>query len=768
MPAHADDERPEDWKLCPVQDTIPAFANAGQPTGNSDTRSDQPTDIEGDQVSGTESARQFEGNVALSRGDQFLGTDKLTFDSETGKYMATGSVRYQDSGMRVIADRAEGNQETDSHDLHNVRYQLVSRRGNGGASHIEMQGALGALHDATYSTCPPDDRNWELRAQRIDVDTESGMGVARNATLRVGKIPVLYVPWFPFPVDNRRRTGLLYPSVGSSGRNGFDYRQPIYLNLAPHYDATITPRLMSKRGFQLDAEFRYLTRGGGGTLEFAYLPSDKLVARERDDETAEFLANGYPLSNRRKEDRGLFRFEGTQDLFRGWQARADLNWISDPRYLEDFSSNVDGLAPYSMYSNIGVYGHGRHWEAGIMADHQQLADYTLDETILPHDRLPRGFVRWQRPLQTWLMAGVDAEAVRFHHPELPGGSRLDLKPWISMPLQGNSWFLTPKLAWRHTGYQLDPALATPTGNDSPNRSLPIASFDAGVFFDRTTSIGGTSYLQTLEPRLYYLNVPYRDQTGLPLFDTRPMTFSWGQLFRDNRYTGADRQTDANQLTVAVSTRLLRQSDGREKFSASVGQIRYFDESRVTVPGEVPVERGKSAWVGDASWAVNDRWSIGGSYQWDPKFRRKDLASVRTRYLIGDDGIANFSYRYRRDLLEQVDFNFLYPVSPAWSLVGRYYYSTHDDQLLEGLAGVQWDSCCMAARVVVRRYLHNRLGDLGNSVQFELELKGLGSAGPDTESRLRRAILGYYREDLYLVPPSSTRGDADANSPDPMP
>jgi LPS-assembly protein len=246
-----------------------------------------------------------------------------------------------------------------------------------------------------------------------------------------------------------------------------------------------------------------------------------------------------------------------------------------------------------------------------------------------------------------------------------------------------------------------------------------------------------------------------------------MTFSWGQLFRENRYTGADRQTDANQLTLAVSTRLLRQSDGREKLSASLGQIRYFDESRVTASGEEPVERGKSAWVGDISYAVNDRWSIGGSYQWDPKFRRKDLASVRTRYLVGDTGVVNLSYRYRRDLLEQVDLNFLYPLNPSWSLVGRYYYSLDDRQMLEGIAGVQWESCCMAVRLVGRRHIHNREGELGNSVQLEIELKGLGSAGPDTESRLRRAILGYYREDLYLVPPSEVDPDLDSetHSPD---
>jgi LPS-assembly protein len=767
LAAHADDDRPEDWRLCPVVDAIPAFADAQNPTGITSTRVEQPTDISGDTLAGTEDNPVFEGNVSLRRGDQFLGTDKLTFESETGKYIATGSVRYQDAGMRLVAATAEGNQNSDTHQLNDVDYQLVSRRGNGGADHITMHGPLGTLYGATYSTCPPDDRSWELRARRIDVDTEEGMGVARGAVLRIGKVPVLYVPWFPFPVDDRRRTGLLYPAIGSSSRNGFDYRQPIYLNLAPNYDATLTPRIMTDRGFQLGTEFRYMVDGGSGELNFDYLPSDRLASRERDEETAEFIEKGYPLENRRADDRTQASFVGQQRLGGEWIARANLNWISDPRYLEDFSNNIDGLAPYSLISGIGVYGRGRYWAAEMTATHYQLADYTLSDLVLPHDNLPRLYASWARPIAEWLTAGVDAEAVRFHHPDKPGGSRFDIRPFVSMPLKGASWFATPTLSWRYTSYRLEEPLAAAAGSSAPTRSLPIASLDAGLFFERDADIRGEDYLQTLEPRLFYLRVPYRDQSGLPLFDTRPMTFSWGQLFRENRYTGADRQTDANQLTLAVSTRLLRQSDGREKLSASLGQIRYFDESRVTAPGEAPVERGKSAWVGDVSYAVNDRWSFGGAYQWDPKFRRKDLASVRTRYLIGDTGVVNLSYRYRRDLLEQVDLNFLYPLNPSWSLVGRYYYSLDDRQMLEGIAGVQWESCCMAVRLVGRRHIHNREGELGNSVQVEIELKGLGSAGPDTESRLRRAILGYYREDLYLVPPSEVDPDLDSetHSPD---
>ena len=769
LSAHAAEDRPEDWSQCPINDAVPAFPDAQQPVDKPEVRTELPTDIAGDVVTGTDTKPQFSGNVTFRRADQFLGADDFKYDTETGKYSAKGSVRYQDAGMRLVADSAQGDQNADTHNLQDVQYQLMSRRGNGGAEHIEMHGAQGALYGSTYSTCPPDDRRWELRAQRIDVDTAAGTGVAHGATLRVGRVPVLYVPWFPFPIDDRRRTGLLYPSISLSGRNGFDYRQPIYLNLAPNYDATITPRLMTSRGLQLGGEFRYLTETGRGKFEGAFLPNDKLTDRERQEEIDENI----PPENRREDNRGYFRFTGTQDFGPTWQARSQLNWISDTRYLEDFSSSLNGLTPFAIRSDIGLYGRGRYWSAGITADHQQLADYTLTDNNLQHDHLPRVYFSWEQPLTRWLTAGVDSEAVRFQHPTRAGGSRFDLKPFVSMPLEGAGWFVKPTLAWRYTAYHLDDSIATRLGGSSPSRSLPIGSLDAGLYFDREANWRGESFLQTLEPRLFYLRVPYENQDDLPLFDTKPLTFSWGQLFRDNRYSGADRQSDANQITIALSSRMIRQSDGKEKLTASFGQIHYFADSHVTYPGETPVERGKSAWIADANYAINDRWTVGASYQWDPTFRREDLASVRTQYLLGNNGVIDLGYRYRRDLLEQADLAFLYPLTPSWSLVGRYYYSFYRDpatgeepKVLEAVGGVQWDSCCLAMRVVARRYVHNRAGELDNALMFELELKGLGSAGQDTRRVLRRAILGYYREDLSLVPPPAVRnGDVDDNSPD---
>ncbi|MGE8288347.1 MAG: LPS-assembly protein LptD [Stenotrophomonas sp.] len=773
LPAMADD-KPVNWGLCPATESLPAFEEAPQADPKSAANREQlPTDIEGNELTGTTVIPEYQGNVVIKRGDQFMGTDSLRLDTESGNYIAEGNVRYSDSSIRMVAERAEGNQETDTHKISNIQYQLVSRRGNGGAESIDLQGSVGQMHHSTYTTCDPSQPVWKLVAPQIEVDNEEGFGTARNAVLRIGKVPVLYAPWFKFPIDDRRQTGLLYPKLSMSGRNGFDYEQPIYFNLAPNYDDTLSPRYMSKRGLMLENEFRYLYSGGKGQLETAYLPNDSL----------------------RDKDRGRIQYSGYHNIDSHWQARANLAWVSDERYVEDFSNRLLGITSSNLQSTIGLYGSGRSWTAGVMADHWQLTDYTLTESSLAYNREPRFFGTWDESFGRWFEAGVYAEAVRFTHDDVHlktqnadgeyertgvvrpmyGGSRLDIKPYVSMPLAGASWYITPTLAWRYTAYQLDRGMVANGADRTPTRSLPITTVDAGLFFDRETSLGGKSYLNTLEPRIFYLNTPYREQSNLPLFDTRAFTFSWGQLFRDSRYTGADRQNDANQLTTALTTRLIRQEDGREKLSASIGQITYFDDSRVTLnSGEAPVEQGNSAWVADVNWALTDRWTLGSTYQWNPKYGKEDLASVRARYLMPGDGVVNLSYRYRRnpnngtDQLEQADLSFLYPINPTWSVVGRYYYSLLDNKPLEIIGGVQWDSCCLTVRALARRYVRNRDGDLDNSFQIEFVLKGLSSVGQDTDRTLRRAILGYNRDDLYLVPPSNIEANDDDYDPNQIP
>ncbi|MBN8798070.1 MAG: LPS assembly protein LptD, partial [Stenotrophomonas nitritireducens] len=505
-------EKPVNWNLCPATDALPAFDEApkADPAAAA-TRDQLPTDIEGDQLSGTSTVPQYEGNVALKRGDQFMGTDNLRFDTESGNYIAEGNVRYSDSSIRLTAKRAEGNQETDSHKISDINYQLVSRRGNGSADSIDLQGSVGQMHRSTYTTCDPSQPVWKLSAPQIEVDNEEGFGTARNAVLRVGKLPVMYMPWFKFPIDDRRMTGLLYPKLSLSGRNGFDYGQPIYFNLAPNYDDTLTPRWMSRRGLQLNNEFRYLYGGGRGQLDTEWMPHDSL----------------------RDKERGKVAYSGYHNIDNHWQARASLAWVSDERYMEDFANRLLGVTASNLQSTAGLYGTGRTWTAGLMADHWQLTDYTLTEAALPYSRQPRLFGTWDDSFGRWFETGVYAEAVRFSHDDIhgktidadgeyvrdgsltrvDGGSRLDIKPYVSMPLAGAAWYITPTLAWRYTAYELergladgirrnqliaagiDPATATPEqlrGNTAPHRSLPIASLDMGLFFDRETDIGGQS------------------------------------------------------------------------------------------------------------------------------------------------------------------------------------------------------------------------------------------------------------------------------------
>ena len=765
------DDKPVNWNLCPATDVLPAFSEAPPADERQAAIRDQlPTEIEGDSLSGTDTTPVYSGNVLLQRGDQFLGAENLRSDTETGNYVAEGNIRYSDSTIRLTAQRAEGNQDSDSHRISDIRYQLVSRRGNGQAGSIDLQGAVGQLHDSTYTTCDPSQVVWQLHAPDIEVDNDTGFGTARNAVLRIGKVPVLWAPWFKFPIDDRRQTGLLYPKIGLSGRNGFEYEQPIYFNLAPNYDLTTTPQMMTKRGWAVENEFRWLLPNGRGSLDTTWMPDDKL----------------------RDRDRGRMDLGAYHNLNATWQARAQVLWTSDEYYMEDFSNPRSGFNDSQSTSTVGIHGHGRNWNAGLMVERYQLIDYTLTEESLPYHRQPRAYLQWDKTVLPWLETGLWAEAVHFAHDDvhlkdanhertgqsysIAGGSRLDIKPYVSLPLTGAAWYITPTVAWRHTAYQLDRDLASTPGADrTPSRSLPITTIDAGLFFDRETTVGGVPFLHTLEPRLHYLNVPYRAQDHLPLFDTRAFTFSWGQLFRDTRYTGADRQNDANQLTLALTTRLINQQDGRETLTASLGQIQYFEDSLVTLNNnEVPVREGKSAWVADVNWAINDRWTVGTTYQWNPSYRQEDLASIRAMYLLPEDGIVNLGYRYRRntltgnDQLEQLDLSFLYPVNARWSVVGRYYHSLLDDKALEVIGGVQWDSCCLAVRALARRSVRNRAGDMDNSLQVEFVLKGLGSFGQDTDRTLSRAILGYNRDDLYLVPPSQNGVSSEDYDPNLIP
>jgi LPS-assembly protein len=314
---------------------------------------------------------------------------------------------------------------------------------------------------------------------------------------------------------------------------------------------------------------------------------------------------------------------------------------------------------------------------------------------------------------------------------------VDLYPYLAYPIERAGWFVRPEVGYRYTGYKLDR-----DEEDTPHRGVPIYSLDAGMVFERGFSLGNHAWTQTLEPRLYYLRVPYRNQDDIPVFDTQLVPFTFGQMFRTNGFVGADRQADANNLTLALTTRVLDDGSGDERLSASIGQIRYFDEQRVQLPGVKPTDWNGSAYVGNLTLSLTPRWRLTVDQQWNPNSDRTDLSAVGVQHRFGAEGVLNLSYRFRRGFIEQADASALIPIGNQWRIVARNNYSLNESKTLERFVGLERDSCCTAWRVVAREWVRNVEGELDKALFFEIEFKGVGAFGQRSEDFLTRAVRGY--------------------------
>ncbi|UXI67438.1 LPS assembly protein LptD [Tahibacter amnicola] len=736
--AFAATPKADDFRLC-KPNALLSFYTPGLPTTGD--RNAEAADFTADRFQSKDTSKYvLEGKARIQRLDQLLQAERLTYWTETTAWLAEGDVRYQDRGLLLSATRGEGTTTPSTATLDNVRFQLLGSRGNGSAAQAKLIDADHAsMTQVGFTTCDPEATQWEIRADDLSLDQAEGVGRGHNATLRLGDVPILWLPYVRFPIDERRQSGFLYPRVGFNGNSGFDYTQPYYINIAPNYDATLYPRIVTQRGLMLGGEFRYLTDNHRGQIDGSWMPDDRKADR----------------------DRGDFHIEHHGVLSPHWNIAANINHVSDDRYFEDFGDSLSTVSTSLLPSSAYLLGHGAHWTASFGGDRYQITDPTLNDIFEPYRRLPRATFEADVGLVGSLRGGVKSEFVSFSkecQKFAPGetgvcpatGERLDLYPYLSLPLEGASWFLRPEVGVRHTRYEVEQdSRVGPSGGPvvayehqwSPRRTLPISSVDAGLFFERETQLWGTQYTQTLEPRLYYLNVPYRDQSDIPLFDTQPVSFDYPQLFTTNRFTGADRQMDAKNLTVALTTRLL-ESNGAERLSASFGQIRYFDDQRVQLPGVNATDFSSSAYVGELDLRISDRWRLKLADHWDPNKDRTDLSAVSVQHRFLGDGVVNLSYRYRRDFLEQTDLSALVPINEVWRLIGRWNYSLRDEKTLEGLFGIEHDSCCVAWRLLARRYVRTAEGKANNALYFELEFKGIGAIGQKTEDFLRRGILGY--------------------------
>ncbi len=552
------------------------------------------------------------GNVYVRQASRQLTSDSASFNRDTNHGDFEGNVHFRENNLLILSEKGGVQLDTGRATLENATYVMHEEnvRGNADLMVRNEDGTLD-LTNATYTACPPGDKGWLLSSSNVSLDQETGRGVAKNASVRVQGVPILYTPWISFPIDDRRMSGFLYPTISLGGDNGFDYSQPYYWNIAPNYDATITPRVMSERGVLLENEFRYLISNTQGELGFAGLLN-------KDN-----LKKGNPYYD---EQRWLINLRQQTQLTSNWTATVDYAKASDKKYLNDFESGLNLSSHGSLNQSISTRYNGssinNSWYASIDAHQYQNMSRTSDD---PYNTLPEviisglwdagekldvsytaNYTKFTRD-QNWdyinqtLVAGRE-NVHQSHYSDGYGikranGERAYFETGLSYPMEASYGFLTPAVKVQHVQYQLsnlkkDQVIADLsdsydnfTSNDyteSPDTTVPTFSVDGGLYFDRLTDFGGTAFTHTLEPRMKYLYAPHaKGQAMNPIFDTSLQSFSYSSLWRDSRFSGYDRLADNNQVSIGLTSRLIEE-DGFERVRFGIGQIFYFADRKVWI------------------------------------------------------------------------------------------------------------------------------------------------------------------------------------------
>ena len=666
----------------------------------------------------------FSGNVDLLQGDMRMQAEELHLDRITGEVKARGDVLLSRPDVRVSGDAASYSLNERRGEVEQASYRVTAMRARGDAEHAEFLGdGLSHYRGISYTTCAPGDDAWLLSAKELELDQNEGLGTARHATLRFKGVPLLYAPTFTFPTDDRRRSGVLIPKVGQSTTNGFDVSVPYYLNLAENYDLTLVPRLMSKRGAMLGGEFRFLSKSTEAVLEAEYLPNDRLY----------------------DGDRGAARLRSTTRFNSRTTGNLRLGYVSDDEYLEDLGNSLAATSTRYVERAGELRYFGDTWDLLGRLQYYQTIDPTIPPRSLPYSRLPQLLVDLRDPHGIAdTTYHLDAEYVNFDRDNSVRGHRVTLFPRISLPLRETWGFLEPKVGAHYMAYSLKDRI--PGLNDSPSSITGLFSLDSGLFFDRSASYFGNAAVQTLEPRLYYLYVPYTDQADQPVFDTGIFDFNFDNLFRENRFNGPDRFADANQATLALTSRFVAEETGAELLRTSIGQIFYFQDREVTLPGEATPTDSRSALVAELAAELGAGWRGRAGLEWDPNGNdgggNTEQALAQVNYRDPDRRTFNAAYRLRDEVTEQTDLAVYWPVNDAFSIIGRHNYSLQEDRLLEALVGVEYGRCCWRIRALLRQYANSTEDDTNLGFFVQLELNGLGRLGNDIDEVLERGIYGY--------------------------
>jgi LPS-assembly protein len=686
---------------------------------------------------------EAEGRVELRTRRETVRADWLHYDLVADEVWGKGDVMLRRGIDWITGPETRYKRDTQTGFFREPHFYVGENGAHGSAAELRFAGPQRFdATDARYTTCVAPREDWYIRMNELEVDQSRMVGTGRDATLYFLGAPIGYTPWFEFPLSGQRKSGFLMPTLGSSGSRGFETAVPYYLNLAPDYDATITPRIMTKRGVQLGAQFRYLRESFTGEMDAQYLNNDRVTGTNR-----------YALS---------WKHNQNLDAVPGLAAYWNLNKVSDDTYFSDLSDRIAFTSQTSLPREGGVV-----WTRGPLSllvraqAFQTLNDPTAPPATPSYNRLPQVVARFGETEWAGLDFELTADATRFRQSALPEGDRFYAYPTVAWSRRGAAWFFTARGGVHARHYALDPNSST---GSSLGVTIPIVSVDAGLIFERDGSAFGERFVQTLEPRAFYTWIPYRDQSAIPNFDSAVDDFTFGQLFTENRYLGNDRIGDANQLTLAVTSRILDPGSGAERLRLALGQRLYFSDQKVTLT-ETPRSASSSDLLVGAEGRLSDVWSLAGLLQFNLDTANTERLNLGARYTPAPGKVFNASYRYNPNLadpsggtesLKQFDLSTQWPLGDNWSFLGRWNYSLVDGKTLEGVAGVEYNGGCWVVRVVGQR-LATTTQTTTTSVYAQLELNGLARFGTSPLELLRRTVPGYRQTNQPL---SSQRESAE--------
>lgn len=674
----------------------------------------------------------FEGNVSISSSTSIIKADSANILQSGQEIRAQGDVEYTDKLLKVSSESVELNASLKLLQMQETEYNIAGINGRGSADILSVSQERGVLlEDVSFTTCPKGGEDWKIQASEISIGKDKPYGQAFNTRFYIADIPVFYLPYFAFPITTERQTGFLFPKFESSSFTGLEWEQPFYWNMAPNMDATVSTRLMTKRGLQLKSEFRYLFESQRGELQLEYLPSDN-------------------NRNNLDKERYFYRFLHQGVLSKGWTLHADISDLSDDNYIIELGSDYYNQADTHLYRRLGLNYVSEALDFSVF-----VRDFTtIGQAASNYRALPEAKLNYTTSLSELVNFGINSELAYFENDSelLPNAFRFHVEPSISIPYQRAWGELLAQASVLHTIYDQDLKDQALTLEENVNRTLGQLRLFGSLIFEKQQSLFGSDFMLTIEPKAQYLFTSFEEQSNIGLYDSTPILNNFTNLFRGQEFTGLDRINDNNQVTLGATSRLIDENNS-EVLVASIGQIFYIKDSQLIDSGR---EGDRSSIAAELDWQVNQNWFLHSDIQLENQTNRVERSSLSTEYRFSENKLIQLNHRYIRELsnerIDQFGISASWPLAKNWHWVGRYYRDIERSRSVETFFGIEYESCCWALRFTAKRHLATRFNNAGirdlnefdSGVAIQFIFKGMGSSGKSNRKidMLSQGLFGY--------------------------